>query len=390
MPKLFCNFCGHRWDAAVLDVWVCEECTMASAGYTVIECDRTEFNELMNIISRGKAAFSEYHENVNGSVFPAFVHEATLTEELLDLLILFFDRVVLYIDTFNIGEPKQRIIDKLNAYIENDFITVFSWGNNIYNPISIRKPHIAMNDIVNEPSWNFHEFVERVANIQSAFDTKMVPREQLRRLFNKYKDYWWAGDAFEDSEGHQWHLHTSILNRLNGFSILCDVLGASILTDKMLSNYKKIKYKIEFDVNNKNQEIILHLLDWYYGKLQEFPKFKKADTLIKFRKEVGRESFLNFIINQYQSLRTSDIKSDQIITELTNKIDYHINLAKQISGECYKEKKIILSGLIATLGGIMGGIVGAFIGGIGAMTTPEIAEYYDKQSIGHWSAYFVQ
>lgn len=392
MPRLYCTLCGHKWIVNIYDVWSCPNCEIGAADYEVIEHDPAEIKEFFTIFEKAKNNINKFEVLKKGSVFPAFLHEAELSESLLDLLVIFFDHTLLYIDTFNIRKDKQRIIDKLNAYIENGFISIFNWNKKLYTPITLKRPHIIMDEIGRTKWFFFHTYIQRFSKIQTSIDLGFASQETLRASL-KDVPFWREMSNEKDRTNMLLYLgaHDHIFNRLNEFTILCNILDCNILTDTYLSNFIKLKYRIEFNELSKIQNILLNLIEWYSNKISEYPKFEKPDTLIKYRNEIDRNEFISYVINQYNKVKVRTcIPNSKIVQEISDSIDKKLELARKISGKSYKTKQIILSGLIGTLGSLIGGSVGAFVGGIGSSLTALGVEHFDRKSVEHWSSFFIE
>jgi hypothetical protein len=100
------------------------------------------------------------------------------------------------------------------------------------------------------------------------------------------------------------------------------------------------------------------IVSWYSQKIETLPRFRKPETMIDFRNSVARESFLNTVINEY--LRgTNSGTPDTMRQHLAKAMEHQIDIARRVAGESYQFKKTLLSGLFATLGGIVGGVSGA-------------------------------
>jgi len=348
-------------------------------------------NEIVKILYGQDISIRHLTPNSSGAVFPAFVHEATLTESTLDLLVLFFDRVLLYVDTFNIEKGNEsRTVEKLDAYIENNFISIFSWDPEVSTPISLRTPHVVPPPPTVFGSWSIPEWIERLANLLTADDFKKAPAESVRSLWKTTPLPFvpWVEESIA-----RYH----ILNRLNGFLILCELLGASVLTDPVMKAASQQKYIASHCEPRKShseaearRDIMFGLIDWYGGTALELPRFADASTLIKLRNESGPSSFVNYVIDLYDSERTKSLSERELVARVTTAIDRQVDLALRITGKSYQKKKVLLAGLIATIGGFLGGELGAIVGGVGASVIPESLEYLDRKRVAPWSTFFLE
>lgn len=392
MPKFFCTLCGNKWTTDIHDVWSCNNCEMGVAEYHIEDYDPSELKQLLAIFENAKKDILNRGIHTKGSVFPVFIHEAELTESLLDLSVMFFDHILLYVDTFNIRKKKQRIIDKLNAYIEKGYISIFNWSDEIFTGISCTRPHIPMDHIAKTKQAFLHTYIQKFAEIQTYIDLSFIQYDLLREALRKTP--FWKNLRNNNSRVNMMlylDAHRHFFNRLNGFTMLCDILDCNILTDSFITEFKKLKYKADFDELAKTKNIILNLIEWYSDKITEFPKFEKPETLIDYRNEIEKDNFINYIVNQYNRIsKSTHIPNDVIMEGLKNKIDENLEKAKRICGKTYKTKQIILSGLIASLGGLVRGSAGAFIGGIASSLAILGAEYFDRKTIEHWASFFIE
>jgi hypothetical protein len=169
--------------------------------------------------------------------------------------------------------------------------------------------------------------------------------------------------------------------------VLCEILGVSILTDSALKGGVRLKNAAILQPTNRDP-LLFGLMDWYREKLISLPELQKPETLLKIRQESGPDSFINFVIDVYDSQRT-DIPESELIGKVVSAIDKQVRLAHAICGKSYQRRKLLLSGLIGTIGGFLGGELGAIIGGVGARMIPEGLEYLDRKRVAPWSTFFI-
>jgi hypothetical protein len=396
MPKLGCTLCNHEWATSIHDVWSCPNCEIGAADYHVLEFDQSELKEFNRIFDTARTSVLNCGINTSGGIFPAFIHEAHLSESLLDLLVMFFDHVVLYIDTFNIEGDKHRFGDKLQAYTEQEFISVFAWENYLPHPRRAVEPKIVMDQIcpTTAETGPIHTYVEKRAEVQTAIDLRFVSNDEITLVLNKA----WPRQKYFGLTGEDrlkmmlWmDVHMHLLNRLNAFTILCNLLDLSAMTDRSLAELKKLKYRQTSEAFAKHSQAIFGLIEWYAKKIEEYPKFEKPESMIKFRKEVAREEFLNFTINGFASLGTGKSADGvQVSQKVIDKIEKHIAKAICITGNKYRQRGLVLSGLVATVGGLIGGELGAIVGGIGSTIVPMTLERLDRNRVAPWATYFIE
>jgi hypothetical protein len=71
-------------------------------------------------------------------------------------------------------------------------------------------------------------------------------------------------------------------------------------------------------------------------------------------------------------------------------MEHQIDIARRVTGKSYQFKKTLLSGLFATLGGIVGGVSGAAIGGVGGAAAVVAAERLDRDRVAPWATFFIE
>jgi hypothetical protein len=384
--------CEQTWDEDVHGDWICPLCEMAAIPNVVVESDATEIEELANVLAPAKHEIQSMNSRFSGAVFPAFVHESRLTEATLDLLVLLFDHVLLFESTFNFEEnEKQRIADKIEAYVEAGYLSLFSWTVGSLS-VSRRQPHIVPPPIrYDSMPLSIHPYIERLAQILTFNDYSLTTRQERCALWKDCpipfvtvptKEEEWIIPALEI----HWRYH--IQNRLNGFLVLCEILGTSILTDPVLKGAIRLKNVALFQHKHPD-DLLFGLMDWYREKLIDLPQLSKPEMLLKIREESGPDSFVNYVIDVYDSRRTKSSDKAELMSQVVSAIDKQVRLAQLIGGRSYQRKKLLLSGLIGTIGGFLGGEVGAIIAGVGARMVPEGIEYLDRQRVAPWSTFFV-
>ncbi len=383
MLKLFCGICGHIYERNITDAWGnCDDCEMAS-GWKVIDADQDSIRELGELFQFvGKQAHLN-NEWLKSTIFPVFRHEPTLTVEYLDILVLFFENVLLHVDAFHIEkENESQLLDKLNAYIEEGFVKIYSHDNDIVTNISLQRPHISSTRLLDAHPQRDKYFMNLAdyLQLQAEFETK----NDIDRSPNAYEILKKNGSPFNLNNPAA----TMVLNRINAYSALTDSFGITPIFESWLRPFKSVKY--EHRVHDllaleKTSEVVA---SWYSHKVDELPKLKTPETLIKFRNNVSRDSFLNVIMNTYLSC-SNRCDSTELSNKLSLTLDKHILEAKKITGESYQTKSKLLSGLFATLGGIMGGPTGSIIGGVGGTSATLLAEHFDKKRIGKWATFFI-
>lgn len=369
MPRLSCGLCNYAWDTEIHETWICANCTMASAGYIIEEIGAGEVNALIEVLKDLKSDFSQ--PTVSPAVFPIFPHEAVLTESVLDLMVLFFDHILLYIDTFNLQEnTRDRLLNKLDAYIENEFLSIFDWNGGIQSPVSTKVAHVAYSPRVSRYPWHIHEYIERLANVitRSKFRTRSV---------------------FVGADPLEYERRFHLFNRLHGFFILCELLGVSGLSNPVMKGLALESYGPAEKIKTL-ERATFGLIDWYGEEIQNLPSFARPEVLIKLRRETDPKSFVNTIIDIYDSDPNNDISSEELVRRVRTAINKQVDLARRISAQSYPIKKALLTGLIATAGGFLGGISGAVLGGIGASLIPETVERLDRKRVAPWSAFFLE
>lgn len=384
--------CEQTWDEDIHGLWICPLCEMAGIPNTVVESDSREVEELAKVLAPAKREIQTMHGRFSGAVFPSFMHESTMTEATLDLLPLFFDHVLLFINTFNFEEgEKQRISDKIDAYVDAGFVSIFGWKHESLT-VSNKQAHIIPPTICRDSiPWSIHPYIEKLAQILT-FNDYSLTTDKVRGSLWKDCPLSLTGSKIEIDEVLRpvlepvWRYH--IQNRLNGFLVLCEMLGVSILTDSALKGGVRLKNAAMFQPRNREQ-LMFGLTDWYREKLISLPQLKKPETLLKIRQESGSDSFINFVIDAYDSQRLKDITESELISRVVSAIDKQVHLAHAICGKSYQRKKLLLSGLIGTVGGFLGGEMGAIIGGVGARMIPEGLEYLDRKRVAPWSTFFI-
>ena len=354
------------------------------SAWKVIDAEEDDLAEIDDILSEFRTCLYRDYPHAGSSVFPVFRHEPVLTVENLDLLILFFDHITLQIDGFNIDEKNySQIINKLDAYIEAGYISVFSWDGNITTKISLKQPHINMykycKQIKSYTQFFYRplsDFIQLIAEYETNTNKRLYP-EQYKALSKK-------GFPLTDNPPAE-----NTLNRINGYSKITDILGCESIYESWLRPFKSLNYVQKFSEVFKTGTAAELLVNWYGKKITEFPKFRNPETLIAFRNNISKESFLNTVLNEI-SKGKRQLSNEEICNKLACVLDNNIKLARKITGRAYRTKSTILSGLFSTLGGLIGGVPGAAIGGIGGSMATLIADRIDNKNVGEWATFFIE
>ena len=376
-----CDFCGGVSNRELDNLeYSCDHCEMATAVH-LIGCDKDDLNELNNsIVSIGKSLLLQ-NTNMSGSVMPLFQQEHFIDESTLDILLLFFDKIILSIDGLNFsGNGGTLFLEKINAYVEAGYVIPIAFGTDY---LFATKPYngacIDVNSLnigSNKTNRSLEYYLQAMGEFLTSCDSK-----QSQTHFKLLSDAWFKGDM---KYAHPKHC----LNRINGISVFAEVLQSSIICNGFLLKYRAVKYQQVVDsINIKNRASQI-VSPWYSDKLNTLPKLKKPETLIEFRQNTAKNHFVNVVVNEF--MRSGGGNGQREAINNINKIlNENILLAKKIGGESYKTKVQILSGLITTLGSLVGGVPGAFIGGIGGTATALAVERLDRNRVAGWATYFI-
>jgi hypothetical protein len=271
MPICFCTLCGKEFEVSIHDVWTCPECEIGAAHFPVTSFEPQEMTYLLREFEKAKESVANNCPSVQGSVFPAFLHESHLSEPLLDLFIVFFDRLTLYIDTFNIDRENKRLLDKLDAYIENGYVLTYKYYGKNIAPIRQRNPDIDLSKItppIMNTNWGIpipgvlSHYLQKYSEMQSCVDENSANKTALDDAGMMLP--WWKDETFTKDDRlkilkwNDGHIH--VLNRLNGFTMLCDILGCNPLFDENMLRFKKLKYEQDFDQISKKRLLALNLI----------------------------------------------------------------------------------------------------------------------------------
>ena len=128
MLQVICDICGTLHERSLDEAEFSCDRRMGAAMRAVDATPDTRA-ELINIVNRTGSAVLKAHPEVSGSVTPIFRHVYLLRPEVLDLLLIFFDRISLFVDSLDI-EPSQRtaVTERLHAYSEAGFLIPFEFG----------------------------------------------------------------------------------------------------------------------------------------------------------------------------------------------------------------------------------------------------------------------
>jgi hypothetical protein len=184
MPKLQCSMCEDTWEEDIHGLWICPLCEMAGIPNWVVESDASEVEELAKVLALAKREIQTMNSRFSGAVFPAFMHESTMTEATLDLLPLFFDHVLLFINTFNFKEEEQkRVSDKIDAYVDAGFLSIFSWEHESLT-VSNKQAHIVPPRVPRGSiPWSIDSYIEKLAQILTFNDYSLTTHEMRRNLW---------------------------------------------------------------------------------------------------------------------------------------------------------------------------------------------------------------
>lgn len=159
--------------------------------------------------------------------------------------------------------------------------------------------------------------------------------------------------------------------------------------ESWLRPFRAIKYKHEIQQITKTSDAAFAVASWFGGKIREYPKFLRPETMIEFRNSVAKESFLNCVVREYIKGRGSSDPTEAV-ERLGRVLDKNLALAREIASDSYRRKSQLLSGLFATLGGLLGGVPGAIAGGVGANMAVLAAEELDRKRVGRWASFFLE
>lgn len=362
---------------------MCPQCEIAAADVDVVALETAELHLAEQHIKDHWPRELRPLNLTSASIFPAFLHEATLSESLLDLLVLFFSHVVLYVDTFNLQEEHAPLVDKLSAYVEQRYVTLFSFDGMIHTSSLRALPRVTLPD-----GPRLQRFLDNYANLASHLDLQNATNQQIDDALKPLPFWSQAPNPLQIMKYNQVHVH--VLNRLNAFYMLCRMLDMDPLFDDSLAAFGRLKYHSVVDRLAREKRSAMTLTSWYSALLADFPRFRDPESMIRYRSEVDQKLFVNFVVRKHSALLSKNVSSkQQIELAIRQAIEKEMLLSRKLTGETYKLQKRILSGLMATFGALAGGPVGAFLGGIGAATVPEAAAKIDRERLAPWASYFI-
>lgn len=77
MPTCFCTLCGKEFTVSIHDVWTCPECEIGAVDCPVTSFEPKEMIQLLRTFQKAKEAVDTHSPYIQGSVFPALLHEST-------------------------------------------------------------------------------------------------------------------------------------------------------------------------------------------------------------------------------------------------------------------------------------------------------------------------
>ncbi len=384
MVRVFCGVCGAIAERSLNEAeHSCDTCEMA-AGMQTVDADLEERGKLRTLLERLGGRLLQETPNVASSVLPAFRHMYALNSAMLDLLVLFFARTVLVVDSIDFeASDRARIEERIAAYSEAGLLIPLylhpKWESmrpqTFVRSVDLDARFRQTSD-VNEYPRPLHYYLQMIGELETQDDVRASPAEYRRA------DAAW----FTDTK----YPHPSLLlNRANIFSAVGGVINGSVLFDALLTKARTLKYQHRLSQLNAVRRAVDSVASWYGKEILTLPTFKKPEMVIAFRNSDAGQSFVDTVLREYM-LGTRVGNSDAIERHLNAVMDNTLEQARQIVGHSYQAKKVVLSGLFATLGGLMGGPAGAVVGGIGGSAILLAAERIDNANIAPWASFFVQ
>lgn len=383
MIKVFCGVCGATADRDIDEAdYSCDACEMG-AGMSTIDADPEEREKLRNIIgSLGKQVLTK-NPVLGSSILPAFRHAYKLSVSVLDLFVVFFERISLLVDSIGFEDSEtSQLEDRIRAYSEAGFVTPLyvlptsedESSKRIQIGVDLDSNFRKVNE-VKEYSRRLEYYLQMIGELETQDDIKRSPNEYA------YLDREWYGNPK--------HAHPSLLlNRSNIYSAVADCINSSVLFDSILTKARTVKYQHRFSLLNTRREALDYITSWYGDEICSIPSFKKPETVIAFRDSEAGCSFVDTIVREYMTgAREGNPKAiERHLTELMNQ---KLSFGRRVTGESYDTKKTILSGLFTTFGSLIGGATGAIMGGIGGNAIVLAAERLDKTNVPPWASFFI-
>lgn len=383
MIRVFCGICGASTEREINEAEEnCGVCEMG-AGMRAIDAGSEDRHQLSEILARTGERLLCENPALESSVVPAFKHGQILTIDTLDLLVLFFERIALILDSIDL-EPSERrlLLERVTAYSDAGLIIPLFFkrdaalGEVSERAVRIDRAFRHANESHTYPR-DLGYYLQMVGEIQTHDDIRGAPVEY------KYVDAEW----FSSTMKHPHPLH--LLNRVNALSALTDVIRASILCDGVLMKARAVKYRQRLSTADVTRRAIDAITAWYGKEIRQLPSFRSPERMIAFRRNEAGRSFVDTVLREYTLGRRKETP-ESIEKHLVAVMEESLTRAQQVAGESYEIEKTILSGLFATLGGIVGGLPGAILGGVGGSAAIVAADRLEKARVAPWTSFFIR
>jgi len=395
LATLKCMLCGDEYEVQYnekLWMYACEVCCGLSIS-KVIHISNKEWNEMKNIVKNGFDMPEIYQEGILYSL-----HDSKITPKeinnVLPLLSIIFNKVVLD-GAIGLLDCSQNFVSVVNNLVKEDIISL-SEMRPLIGPIT-KCPL----DLFEDTPWRGREdliyYPYADLDIDKAMELYFTLNNMSLALTSSEIEniYKWAinqpsGTLGEKMErlGYYGTPEELWLNfsDINYYLSLSNELRLQLILNNSRAGLFNLKYGI-FNPNQKKVNAVLKLMKRRRLYLPEFSE----KTILKLRSSEEVEQ-LRYVLNKIISSRDYDFKSDD--DQLINQYDLAIESYNRYINKYGKRSSAILSGLLATIGGLFGGPLGAVIGGMGGASAPFGAEYFIKKhyskKVEKWPFLFVK
>ncbi len=300
-----------------------------------------------------------------------------LTAELLDLLVVFFDKIVIVADALELREPE--LIDKIVAYSAAGFVRTVAilpdYKRSLPNELQLTCDVSQIFDTIRPDfslAYPLDYYLQLFGEVNTYQDMQRAPREFVN-VFRKWVDQGTGNAEFE-------------LTRGNIYASIGDLLQSSPVFDSQLTEVRRIKYEHKINSLNTRMRALHAVSPWFHRMTSGLPRFLNPETIIRFREDHASDAFVNCVLRQCIAHKKSQVQAQN---ELEDFLDTRLQAIRTTTAKQNESQKLVLSGLYSTLGSLVGGTTGAFLGGVVGATVTVVADKFDKRIEEPWMSFFV-